>query len=273
MAKKAKGEDDVISRLAKATEDLGKLGPGLTDHARKRLKGSIEGLAEALQKVAQTHDPIQRPSSVFDPTDPKIPGKVVALSLVAQPRVKIDGMPPFYGSGVYAIYYSGDDPAYRALRGSEHPIYVGKADPVSGRAKDPHDQGTKLHARLQEHGRSIRNATNLHIDDFDCRALVVATGWQKSAEDYLISVFRPIWNSEVNICFGIGKHGDSALTRKNKRSPWDTMHPGRAWANATEGDQWSRPEIVAKIQAHFSKSPPFESREAIVLRLLEDMRQ
>ena len=41
---------------------------------------------------------------------------------------------PFFGSGVYAIYYHGDsEKAYLPLSRTETPIYAGKADP-----KDPH---------------------------------------------------------------------------------------------------------------------------------------
>ncbi|WP_425474479.1 Eco29kI family restriction endonuclease, partial [Staphylococcus gallinarum] len=72
----------------------------------------------------------------------------------------------------------------------------------------------------------------LNIEDFLCRRLVCATNAQLVAERHLINTFRPIWNNEVQICWGISKHGDAAKTRANKRSPWDVMHPGRAWAMA-----------------------------------------
>ena len=53
---------------------------------------------------------------------------------------------------------------------------------------------------------------------------------QNGAENYLIDLFKPIWNSEIGICYGFGKHGDDPGTRKNLRSPWDSLHPGRDWA-------------------------------------------
>jgi hypothetical protein len=41
--------------------------------------------------------------------------------------------------------------------------------------------------------------TTLRLEDFEYRALVVQSGWQTPAEDYLIHRFKPIWNSEVRI--------------------------------------------------------------------------
>jgi hypothetical protein len=36
-----------------------------------------------------------------------------------------------------------------------------------------------------------------------------------------------IWNRQTKPVPGFGKHGDSAETRSNSRSPWDTIRPGR----------------------------------------------
>jgi hypothetical protein len=86
---------------------------------------------------------------------------------------------------------------------------------------------------------------------------------QGAVEDFMIRLFKPIWNKEIKICFGIGKHGDSASTRRNKRSPWDTMHPGRTWAEATDEDQMSRAEIEAKITTHFEAHPIIRDKGAL----------
>ena len=95
-------------------------------------------------------------------------------------------------------------------------------------------------------------------DDFDCRYLVVRSAWQKTAEDYLIGRFKPIWNNETKVCFGFGKHGDKARTRQNTVSLWDTLHPGRPWA--TGGDNLpnakSPEDIEREIARHFRENPP-----------------
>ncbi|MCB1231322.1 MAG: Eco29kI family restriction endonuclease [Verrucomicrobiae bacterium] len=87
---------------------------------------------------------------------------------------------------------------------------------------------------------------------------------QAAVEAFMIGLFKPIWNKEIKVCYGIGKHGDDAKTRANKRSPWDTMHPGRAWATATKEDQKERGEIVEKIGTHFAENPPIKDRDALL---------
>ncbi len=142
------------------------------------------------------------------------------------------------GAGVYAIYYHGEDhKAYAPVSCTETPIYVGKADPDEPFADSAERQGFALHNRLKEHARSIARASNLSMADFYFRSAVVQSGMQAAVEAFMIQLFKPIWNKEMKVCYGIGKHGDSAETRKNKRSPWDTMHPGRSWADATLEDQ------------------------------------
>ena len=61
----------------------------------------------------------------------------------------------------------------------------------------------------------------------------------------------------------MNSHCDAAKTRGNKRSPWDTMHPGRKWANATAEDQASREVIVKRIEAHFAANPPIADKDAM----------
>ncbi|AKU25042.1 hypothetical protein ACZ75_20565 [Massilia sp. NR 4-1] len=227
-----------------------------------------------MANVATSLDPVLRPDSIFDPADPSTAGRVVALTLVAQHRHSLSRIPDFYGAGVYAIYYKGDFAPYAMLKGKEHPIYVGKADPDNPAAKDAIKQGTKLSTRLREHAKSICKArTTLNIEDFECRFLIVQTGFQKSAEDYLINFFKPIWNSETKICFGLGKHGDSSDTRGNKRSPWDTLHPGRAWADSTTENQKEPGLIFDQINAHLAQHKPYKDIQEIFAQFTEDMSQ
>ena len=77
-----------------------------------------------------------RPDSIFDPSDPNTSGRVVALTLVAQTKHPLAKIPEFYGAGVYAIYYRSDFGPYAPLKGMNHPIYVGKADPDNQAAKN-----------------------------------------------------------------------------------------------------------------------------------------
>lgn len=242
----------------------------------KRLRKTISEASEKLRKVTENLDPIKHPGFVFDPANPSIVGRIVGLTMIAQPRKPLASVERFYGSGVYAIYYNGDFPAYAGISKKEHPIYVGKADPADPASKTAIEQGDRLASRLlNDHRRNILKATTtLRLDDFDYRALVVQTGWQASAEDFLIRLFKPIWNNEVGICHGFGKHGDRPETRANLRSPWDTLHPGRDWAHRDPNMKDARPaqRIIRDIKEHLTTYPPLKSIDEILRRFLQEMR-
>jgi hypothetical protein len=271
---------ELILQLDELTTRLGGLSAS-GSHLKSTPLQQLEDVAERLRNVAMEFDPIALPSSVFDPAAPEIAGRNIALALMAQPRRPMAEMtekPGFYGAGVYAIYYRGEKlpfPAYQALRGSDHPIYIGKADPESASATTPKMQGRAIWSRLREHANTIDKAEcTLSIDDFECRFLVVQSGYQRAAEDYLIRFFGPIWNSETNICYGMSKHGDAAETRGNKRSPWHTIHPGVKWAaNPKLVDQKPAAQITQDIAAHFKKYTPVRSIDEILKKFLQEMRQ
>jgi hypothetical protein len=242
--------------------------------ARRKVDSELRDLIETLEAALRRLDPIAMPRSVFDPSNPKVIGRFTALAMVAQERVPLADIGEFYGSGVYAIYYRGAYPLYAPLSGSETPIYVGQAAPGEQGAHTARDQGPRLAARLNEHRKNIIKAdTTLDIADFDARFLVVQSGWETAAEDYLIHLFRPIWNSETNLLYGLGKHGDSATTRANKRSPWDTLHPGRAWAAKSTEDARTPAQIIADVTAHFQRHRPYVERGVLLETFFAELRQ
>lgn len=246
----------------------------LSPAKRKKLEAEIKRAIDRLTAFLAKLDPIAQPISVFDPSNPKVVGRFVALAMVAQDRYPLADIPRFYGSGVYAIYYTGPFPAYGPISGTETPIYVGQASPAISNARTPTEQGAKLSGRLSDHKKNIGKATSsLDLADFEFRSLVVQSGWETAAEDYLIHLFRPIWNSETNILYGLGKHGDSATTRANKRSPWDTMHPGREWAAASTEDAKSIAQIDAELAQHFSDHPAFPDIESVITSFVDELRQ
>lgn len=241
---------------------------------RKTLEAEIRLVIDELGVLLSNLDPIRLPSAVFDPGNPKIVGRFISLALVAQQRHPLDEIPRFYGSGVYAIYYRGQFPFYAPISGSETPIYVGQAAPTVNNARNPYEQGARLCSRLSDHRKNIGKATTtLDLNDFEFRSLVVQSGWETAAEDYLIHLFRPIWNSETDILFGLGKHGDAATTRANKRSPWDTLHPGRKWAADSAQDARSVEKIETDLAAHFQVHPAFPDLESVLTSFIEELRQ
>ncbi len=247
---------------------------GLSNPKRKKLETQIKAAIDELTVLLSKLDPVAQPTSVFDPSNPKVVGRFVALALVAQDLHPLAEIPKSYGSGVYAIYYTGSFPAYQSISGTETPIYVGQAAPAVSNARTPIEQGAKLSGRLNDHRKNISKASGtLKLTDFEFRSLVVQSGWETAAEDYLIHLFRPIWNSETNILYGLGKHGDSATTRANKRSPWDTLHPGRAWAADSIEDAKSIAKIKAELSAHFAGHPTFTHLEAVLASFIAELRQ
>ena len=144
-------------------------------------------------------------------------------------------LPPdrFNGAGVYAIYYSASlDYSLNVSEGDdrEAPIYVGKAVPTGARKGGGEPNWTSsqaLHQRLRDHAKSVRQTTNLSLDDTKCRYLAVVPVWITLAERFLIDHFKPVWNTVLD---GFGNH-DPGSGRANMRRPrWDIMHPGRPWA-------------------------------------------
>jgi hypothetical protein len=248
--------------------------PSLSTLARRGLEGEVRKVIDELAVFLNQLDPIRQPTSIFDPGNPKIVGRFISLALVAQPRHSLSNIVRFYGSGVYALYYRGAFPLYAPLSSTETPIYVGQAAPAIPNARTAMEQGDKLCRRLDEHRKNIGKAEGtLDIADFEFRSLVVQSGWETAAEDYLIHLFKPIWNSEIDILYGLGKHGDSAETRGNKRSPWDTLHPGRKWAVDTKEDAKTPEKIERELSVHFSAFPVFATMESVLSSFIEELRQ
>ena len=227
------------------------------------------GLIASLQRVREQISPVHFGTIGITLGRSDSIAKFFAFSFVNQDKRDLANLieSPFYGSGVYAIYYHGrEQKAYRPLSCTETPIYVGKADPKDNYAETVEAQGLALHARLKEHAKNI-GKTGLNLADFRYRAAAIQSGMQSAVEDFMIRLFQPVWNKEVRICYGIGKHGDSATTRANKRSPWDTMHPGRKWAADTTADQMKRAEIEKLISQHFDRHPVIPDKETLFKKL------
>lgn len=238
------------------------------DGARKLIERGGQSIHE-LERVLRRLAPAQ--FGAVDITLGRADGiaRFFAFSFMAIERLPLDGVSnrPFLGSGVYALYYHGaEEEAYAPISGSETPLYVGKADPSSAFAETLEDQGKALHGRLKEHARNI-SKTKLPLADFSYRAATIQSGMQYAVEEFMIRLFHPVWNKDVGVCHGFGKHGDSAGTRRNRRSPWDTMHPGRKWATDTTADQVERAEIMTRIRAHFAGHPVFKSRPMLMHQL------
>lgn len=277
-----------VERLAEALRDVVRLAQEAESATvARRIRRALGVFADSVEDARATIDRVRLPKNSFDPFEPKTVGRMVAMATVAQPLVPLSAVPDAYGSGVYTIYYSGDHPLYAAISGTETPIYVGKADPGKADASNPREQGTKLTGRLHEHANTVREAERyaaegrlppglhpIRLSDFRCRRLVCATNAQLVTEVHLIRMFWPLWNSETKACWGMSKHGDAAGTRKNKRSPWDVVHPGRDWALDVILDDSLSPEAVrSRIETTLATTPPRKNHVALLDEMLAAFSQ
>jgi len=273
MAKPTKIEpdlDQILQQIVALRHSLAGIGTAAKFTATRpttvnKFVDASGALMNELQQVREQISPVRFGSIHITLGRSDSIAKFFAFSFVNQDKRNLSELMtnPFYGSGVYAIYYHGKvENAYEALSGTETPIYVGKVNPTKAYAETVEDQGQVLYARLKEHAKSIK-ITKLNLADFHYRSAAIQSGMQATVEDFMIRLFRPIWNNESKICYGIGKHGDSATTRANKRSPWDTMHPGRKWAASTTADQMKREDIETKIVAHLQLHPVIPNKKVL----------
>lgn len=190
----------------------------------------------------------------FNPLDKGNLGKSVANALLASPVHPLGELPVFSGAGIYAIYYTGDFPAYARLAEGNRdgkfaiPIYVGKAIPAGGRkgGGESYNVGRPLQNRLSEHADSIKAASNLNVEDFHCRFLVVDDIWIPLGEHLVIARFSPLWNTFLD---GFGNHDPGKGRYKGMRPKWDVLHPGRQWALRCAERDDSQDDIIREVSA------------------------
>lgn len=89
---------------------------------------------------------------------------------------------------------------------------------------------------MRDHAASINDVTNLDLADFVCRYLIVDDIWIPLGESLLIEMFRPLWNTTLT---GFGNHDPGAGRYNQQRSFWDTLHPGRLWAERLQPNRLS----------------------------------
>jgi hypothetical protein len=192
----------------------------------------------------------------YNPLDKRNLGASVAEALLGRKAHALGQLTSFHGAGIYAIYYSGQHPAYEKLAIHNRninpvaPIYVGKAIPDGGRKGGQlfdAAQTKALFNRLREHAKSISATGSLDLGDFSCRYLVVDDIWIPLGESLLITKFAPIWNTLID---GFGNHDPGGGRYKGMRPKWDVLHPGRTWADKCEPRVETAAQIEREVKAH-----------------------
>jgi hypothetical protein len=202
----------------------------------------------------------------YNPLSRENLGKSVAEALLRQAvmpmppanrRVRASrsvGLPEFSGAGIYALYYVGRYQLYERISKQNSssdtpytmPIYVGKADLKGARTGiyNSANTGSQLYERLCEHSRSIHQVNDLDLDDFRCKYLIVEDIWIPLGESLLINQFKPVWNKFG----GFGIHQPGGGRERQKRSIWDTLHPGRALAANLPPNELSKEYIESLVR-------------------------
>ena len=191
----------------------------------------------------------------YNPLDKQNLGISIRDALLARPVHPLGDLSAFPGAGLYALYYTGDFPAYERLAKLNRdgqfriPIYVGMADKATRKGATKAAQ-RQLYDRLRKHAESIKAVSNLLLKDFYCRFLVVDEIWIPLGETLLISKFSPVWNGLVD---GFGNHDPGAGRYEGLCPRWDTLHPGRKWAEKCKKRQETAEQIETEI-ANFLSS-------------------
>lgn len=194
----------------------------------------------------------------YNPLDKMNLGRSVADALLLRPIAPLNETAGIVGAGVYAIYYTGAFEAYQPVaernRGAafEQPIYVGKAVPKGARKGGlsfDASKGRALRERLRQHSASISEATNLDLNDFQFRSLVVDDIWIPLGENMMIEQFRPIWNLVID---GFGNKAPGKRREAQYRSMWDVLHPGRRFAAALADGGTTAEALIVRLHEYFA---------------------
>jgi len=166
---------------------------------------------------------------------------------------RLSDLRPFIGTGVYALYYDGDFPLYKAISDSNRnmpgsrAIYVGEAGRQGKRkgvgfSEESADKA--IYDRLvNSHSESIRAAENLKLEDFSCRYLVIQDLFVPLCESILIEKHVPLWNRLVD---GFGNKAVGGPRERQKIAPWDMLHPGRPKRATGANDRFPIVEVLAE---------------------------
>ena len=171
------------------------------------------------------------------------------LEFERQPLLRLSDDISVRGPGIYCLVYTGPFDVYGEIVASGNPVYVGKAVPSGSRRGDTVNvEYPALRNRLREHARSIDQTTNLDKEDFQYRYLAIEPVWITLAERFAIDHYKPVWNRCLD---GFGDHNPGSGRYNGEKSWWDTMHPGRDWADNLRQVK-TREEAIERVQTFFA---------------------
>ncbi len=211
----------------------------------------------------------------YNPLDKWNLGKSIEGELLAGPATPLGDVDHISGAGMYVIYYTGGYSPYAPLARANAadltlPIYVGKAIPKGGRkgglTKDA-STGSALADRLRQHAASVKECHNLDLADFRVRHLVVDDVWIPLGENMLIETFKPLWNRAVD---GFGNKDPGRRRATQFKSPWDVVHPGRAFAEKLGDSTLTAELVLERVEDFFAGRPLRKLPKLIAVQQAEE---
>lgn len=197
----------------------------------------------------------------YNPLDKVNLARSIEIELLGRQPAPFSELENVKGAGIYVIYYTGPFPAYIPISDQNshgkfaQPIYVGKAIPKGGRKggiSADASKGRALADRLGQHATSIDQASNIELEDFCVRYLIVDDIWIPLGENMLIETFRPIWNRAID---GFGNKDPGNRRATQYRSPWDVLHPGRAFAEKLANSPLSADFLTQRVADYLAGRP------------------
>jgi Eco29kI restriction endonuclease len=211
----------------------------------------------------------------YNPLDKFNLARSVEGELLSQPACELASVDHITGAGVYVIYYQGTFKAYAPIAEANRtnlvlPIYVGKAIPKGGRKGGLSKDVAKSRAladRLRQHAASIDESSNLELEDFRVRHLVVDDIWIPLGENMLIESFKPVWNRAVD---GFGNKDPGRRRATQFKSPWDVLHPGREFAEKLADSTLTEELVLRRVDDHFAGRPLTKLPKAVAEQQAEE---
>ncbi len=179
-------------------------------------------------------------------------GLVVSYEKQATLPLSEDSLRDIRGPGIYSLYYSGELEIYQSVKEArDRPIYVGKAVPPGSRKGDTIDiYRPSLRSRIRERLKTIEQVRDLEASEFTLRSLAVEPVWITLAERFLIDHYTPVWNRCID---GFGIHDPGKGRHQGEKSWWDTLHPGRPFAEKLQAVKTQKVAIIM-VKQYFGNS-------------------
>lgn len=167
---------------------------------------------KAMVEFAQNlkpYDPKTAETNLVMPDTEQLKKKILAqVEKAVMHSFPLPDKADFPGSGIYLLYYFGDNKYFAGAVSDIHPVYVGCASSWTAVLGNQNPQ-YRIWTRLNAHEDSILTSTGLQLKDFGWKAIPMDDFYALSAENFLLRFFDPVLNSSLS---GFGTLYDRELT-------------------------------------------------------------